>query len=148
MTGRTHIISAVVFGLAVTAKYDLPVGYLVPCIIGGLWPDTDHRKSILGRWIPLWLLPCFRPHRRNVLHSFRGSLYFSIPWLFDWRAALFFWMGYMSHLFLDTFNQLGVRWFYPSKRMISVASIQTGGIGEFFVAFGWYCLVVYVVGSL
>lgn len=147
MTGRTHIISAVVLGLAVATKYDLSISYLAPCVLGGLWPDTDTKKSLLGRWFPLWLL--FRPHRKSLLHSLFGSIAFSAPWLpIEVHAGIFFWLGYMSHLILDTFNATGVRWFYPSDAMVSLASVKIGGIGEIIVAFGWYCLIVYMMGLL
>lgn len=139
MTGKTHAITSGVIGAFVTFKFELHPIHILICIIGGLFPDADHRKSYVGRILPLWLF-C-KPHRRNILHSLIGAIAFSIPLLTPSYMFLFF-IGYISHLLLDVLNATGVRLWWPSNKMVSVASIKVGGIGELLVMFIFYMMIL------
>lgn len=125
----------------VAFKYNLHPMLTVTAIVGGLFPDTDTRKSLLGRWIPLWLL--FKPHRRNLLHSLLGAVIFSVPWLYiSYSSAILFFLGYLSHLILDMCNKTGIPLWYPNKHMISIAKVKIGGFGELLLAIAFYIMVV------
>lgn len=131
-------------GAMVAFKFHLHPIAIVCCTIGGLFPDTDTRNSLLGRWIPMWLF--FRPHRRNLLHSFLGAILFSIPWLYISHIySILFFLGYMSHLILDMFNRTGIPFAYPNKHMVSVASVKIGGFGELLLAIAFYIMIVAIL---
>ena len=144
MTGRTHAIVSGICGAAVAAKLDVSPICVLSCIVGGLFPDTDCRRSILGRCLPLWFI--FKPHRRNITHSFMGLLVFSI--LLSWIPlhAIFFAIGYATHLGLDMLNRSGIPLWWPNKHCVTIASVKVGGIGESFIAF-LICIIIISVLS-
>lgn len=138
------MLIATFLGAMVVFKFDLHPSAILCSIIGGLFPDTDTRKSLLGRWIPMWLF--FKPHRRNLLHSFLGAVIFSIPWLYISHIySILFFLGYMSHLLLDMFNRTGIPFAYPNKYMVSVASVKIGGFGELLLAIAFYIMIVAIL---
>lgn len=143
-TGRTHILIATMLGAMVVFKFHLHPLAIIPSMIGGLFPDTDTKQSLLGRWIPMWLI--FKPHRRNLLHSLLGAMLFSIPWLYVSHiyATLFF-LGYLSHLLLDMFNRTGIPFAYPNKHMVSVARVKIGGFGELILAIAFFIMIVAIL---
>lgn len=134
------------WGAALAARYDTSPLYIASCVFGGLLPDTDHRKSLLGRFIPLWIL--FKPHRNNVLHSPFGCLVTMLLWYIltqSYGHALFIGLGYTTHLLLDMCNPQGIRLFYPRKGMISILKFRTGGAGEILIAFLFYIIIVWAM---
>lgn len=140
-TGRTHVVVATLMGALVAYRYGLDPLTIVVCSIGGLFADTDMKRSMLGRFIPMWLF--FHPHRRNLLHSLLGAVACSIPWFYvSPEYALMFWLGYVSHLVLDMFNVTGIPLWYPNKRMVSLGRVKSGGFGELLLAIGFYMIVV------
>lgn len=142
MTGRTHLLASGILGAATSAKLGLHPIHILICMAGGLFPDTDHRHSYLGRYIPLWIV-C-KPHRENILHSLVGAIAFSLPLLVP-SYMTFFFLGYMSHLLFDMMNVSGVPFWWPKKRMISIARIKAGGLGELLVTFVFYMIVMAVL---
>lgn len=143
MTGRSHILVSGIYGAALAARFDMSPVYVLASIIGGLFPDTDCRHSLLGRWFPLWLL--IKPHRRNITHSFVGLFLFSICFLWIPTGALFFAVGYLTHLMLDVFNKQGIPLWWPNKHLVTVANIKVGGFGEGFIVFLFYIIIISVL---
>ena len=143
-TGRTHTIVATTLGAMLVFRLDLHPLTIIPAIIGGIFPDTDTKSSIIGRWIPLWLI--FKPHRRNITHSFLGAVLFSLPWLYiSYTYSVLFFFGYMIHLFLDMFNRTGIPFAYPNKHMVSIASVKAGGTGELLLTIAFYIMMLAVL---
>lgn len=98
-TGRTHSIAGAA-AAAVCAYYlGMPAAAMLAGVIGGLWPDTDIRSSILGRFIPFWL---FFKHR-GFTHTVTAGLLFSAAaaLLGGGAVGICFMAGYLSHLVLD-----------------------------------------------
>lgn len=140
-TGRTHVVVATMMGALIVYRYGLDPLTIAACSIGGLFADTDMKRSMLGRFIPMWLI--FHPHRRNLLHSLLGAFLFSIPWVYiSLDHSIMFLLGYLSHLLLDMFNVTGIPLLYPKKYMVSIARIKSGGFGELLLAIGFYMIVV------
>lgn len=83
MSGIVHLAVGVMVGKAVGMNVALSA-------LGSLLPDTDHRRSILGRWIPMWL---FFKHR-GFMHSIPALI---IAYLIHPALGL----GYATHLLLD-----------------------------------------------
>jgi inner membrane protein len=145
MTGRSHIIASGIVGAALSMKFDLHPAHIFISIAGGLFPDTDMKKSYLGRFIPLWIL--FKPHRKNMTHSLFGAVLFSLPWLLPSYILLFL-AGYLSHLFLDLFNKRGIPLWWPRKHCVTIADIRVGGTGELLVIFVFYMIVIAILSYL
>lgn len=80
-------------------------------LLGGLLPDIDSEKSVLGRYMkPL----SESIEHRAITHSiwfillFLGiSFYFKSVYLYSLT------LGIILHMVADSFSMLGVRWFYP-----------------------------------
>jgi inner membrane protein len=78
--------------------------------LGCLLPDSDHRSTLIGKVLPLWL---FFSHR-GFTHTVWGLLIFVVAtgyltsrW--DWALALG--VGYLTHLVSDSFTPSGIRLF-------------------------------------
>jgi inner membrane protein len=87
-------------------------------MFGAMFPDADHKKAPIGRFIPLWL---FFKHR-GFTHSFAGLVVFSLPFMYysvKWMCI--FAAGYMLHLMLDAGTPMGVKWMFGHKRKKRVA---------------------------
>ncbi|MNO70506.1 inner membrane protein [compost metagenome] len=148
MNGRTHLLSGLILGTALCTKFDLHGPMMASCAVGSLFPDTDHRKSLLGRVIPLWLI--FRPHRQNVLHSLTGMLIVSSVWAvltMSWIHAAMFAAGYLAHLCLDTLTKMGVPWLWPKRKLFSLRGIVQG-VSELLILFAFYTIVVATISVL
>lgn len=148
MTGKTHLLSGFILGAALCAKYHLAAPYMMSCVAGTMFPDTDHSKSMLGKFIPLWLV--FKPHRKNVLHSLKGMSIASLIWLClmtSWLHAAFFAAGYVIHLMLDTLTKMGVPWLWPKRKMFSLAGV-VNGIWELIVLSAFYTIVIATMSVL
>lgn len=148
MNGRTHLLSGLILGTALCTKYDLTAPMMASCAFGAMFPDTDHRKSLLGRLIPLWLF-C-KPHRMNVLHSLKGMFILSCIWAvitMSWLHAAVFAAGYLAHLCLDTLTKMGVPWLWPNRKMFSLRGIVQG-VSELLILFAFYTIVVTTISVM
>jgi membrane-bound metal-dependent hydrolase YbcI (DUF457 family) len=96
-----------------------------------LWPDIDHRKSMVGRWVPI--LPRLLKHR-GITHSavglaaVSGALWVAFIHLPQWQAM---WMaafvGYASGIAGDVMTQNGVQLFWPLKPHIRFPLLGNSG---------------------
>lgn len=98
-------------GLLWWVLHDMHFGvafYLLPMILGAVFPDADHPKAPAGRMIPLWLV--FK--HRTFTHTLWGLLLFSGFWclLFGISGAISFATGYLTHLLTDALTPMGIRW--------------------------------------
>ncbi len=146
MTGRFHIASGFIVGAAVSAKCGLPGYYTFSCMLGAAFPDTDHPKSILGRYVPLWRF--FTPHRMNATHGWRMTLCASVLWGCGWHSflhGLFFCTGYLLHLSGDSLTEMGVPWNWPDETIYSF-KIKTRG--ELLILLALYTIMVIVMSVL
>ena len=145
MTRITHILG----GLVVTAACieitkNFPPAFVLPSLaagtVGSVLPDIDlimgdARKDSIFR-------------HRGFVHTpfFLVILLFLIVYLenryyvygssFLFYSNLFFTLGFLSHLFLDSLNEIGMMWFFPfSKRKYSLQLMRSGSLKEYgFVA--------------
>ncbi|RME52447.1 metal-dependent hydrolase [Candidatus Woesearchaeota archaeon] len=116
MLGKTHLAIALFFGLLVEHMTGIRIGILgtIALFLGALLPDLDEHKSALGRKAKIiaWLFP-----HRGVFHSVLFAVFFTIL-LYGIAprqgAALFFLLGYLSHIFSEAITPRGVRPFFPS----------------------------------
>ncbi len=126
MMFRTHLAFAALSALVFLSYSSNKLLFLFVALASALLPDVDSAHSILGkRWF-------FRPMQwmvkhRGVFHSLTFCLIVSLAFAFFYPVfALPFFLGYASHLLLDSFTDNGIRPFWPSKKELK-GFIRTGG---------------------
>lgn len=148
MRGKTHVLSGFILGTALCTRLDVPAPIMISCMFGSLFPDTDHRQSLLGRGIPLWLF--IKPHRKNILHSLAGMGIMSLIWALitmSWVHAVGLAAGYLAHLTLDTMTKKGIPWLWPDKRSFSLWTYVKGA-SELKILFIFYTIVITTISVL
>lgn len=146
MRGYTHILGGIAAGLALATAVGHTPTLVLAAGFGGLVPDWDHPHSLIGRWIPWPAVSHSRgpqippevgrwgwPHpiwHRHQAHSIIGAALASgIVWgilaglltiihgphMSDWVGIGVF-LGALSHLFLDAFNNTPQWWLWPMSR--------------------------------
>jgi inner membrane protein len=89
----------------------IPIWVFCFVLFGAVFVDIDSCSSRVGRkfWLFSWVL-----RHRGFLHSLFFSFVFSLViGIFNLWAGFGFFVGYVSHLFLDCFTFQGVRLFWP-----------------------------------
>jgi len=138
MLYRTHLLAGAAAGLVLAGNSDILLMSVGTAGIAALLPDLDSPHSKLGRLVPFisWPLNITIGHR-GVLHSLLAAIAISLlmmiiriwyPISNNFIFAVF--VGYVSHLVLDSFNPSGVPWLWPLKIHFRVPLIQTGSILE------------------
>jgi len=125
--------------------------------IGGLLPDLDHPKSILGRklWFISHPLSAVVGHR-GITHSLLATIFMLIGLTVvtaQPQYAAYRWIvaplcvGYLSHIAGDMLTPPGVPLFYPKKKTYSLNVFKTGDWKEtvFVSCIG---LLVFIVGDI
>lgn len=112
MNGPTHLMAGVMAStLVIYHVHEDPRWMLVGGVVA-LLPDTDTRHSMLGRYIPLWLL---FTHRRFT-HSYLALLlvtFVTWKWSDSLAIALIISAAYASHIVLDWLTKRGVWLWWP-----------------------------------
>ena len=123
-------------------------------MLGSLFPDIDHPYSFISRgyWSVLSEVIRKTTTHRGWTHSLFGaglftSIFALMFWYFKLKLsfALWFFVGYISHLISDSLNPTGVNWLWPKKKRYGIGIIRTGSIEE--NIFMWI-LVFAVVGLI
>lgn len=147
MIRRTHL--AVGLGLAV---YFLPfitykLLFIPIVVIASVLPDIDSSFSRAGS------SKLFRPvqmvfKHRGFLHSYTFCVIISFSLAFFYPiAALPFFLGYASHLFLDSFTVSGIKPFWPLKASAK-GLIKTGGLTDRSIFFIFLFVDLFLIGLL
>ena len=151
MMFRTHLVFGIFAGLLVSKIFSISEFglFMAICIVSSILPDLDTPFSKTGRKIPVlsWLLNFLFGHRGLMHTVFFPLLVYFILMLFGknlWAGAFF--VGYMSHLFIDMLNTKGVYFFFPIVRIRINGFIKIGGVLEklLFVAILVGCLLLIV----
>lgn len=117
--------------------------FITGAVIGSLFPDIDHRGSYLGRKakITSTITNALFGHR-GITHSpiAMGAFVFFLyllsklfivtsPFIKLWFIGFF--LGILSHIFLDMLTKGGVPLLLPfTKKRISLTKMKTGSMGE------------------
>lgn len=153
----THILFSLFIALLVYTWLGLPISILalLVCTIGGVFPDIDERHSKVTKkfWIVGWIVSRLSKHR-GLFHSLlfallvSGALYYFFSILngiFGFHLtrgtgsallkeikllAAWFFVGYVSHLLLDSFTPQGVMWLAPLTKKKIRGKVRTGFLGE------------------
>lgn len=175
MRGRTHIVGGVACALAVTKITGLfmpevitSVGedailgtYLTAASVGALLPDIDTKQSKVSHQhkVISFFSRLFFTHRGFTHSALCMGLFGAVLCIMrgfipnEFGNALFwgYFVGYASHLLLDSFNPKGIPLLYPYKLRFSFGKIKTGGIAEILIILLLICICAYlgydVIGS-
>ena len=113
MLFRTHIVFSVFVYLVLGYFVEMPLYVLFFVLLATVFVDVDIKNSSFGNRL------CFRPlqffvKHRGILHSLFFGLFLSLILgsVSLWTGFGFF-VGYLSHLFLDCLTLSGVKLFWP-----------------------------------
>lgn len=112
MTSRTHIAVGIAASIPIINTSNL---FFTPLIlIGALMPDIDVKL----KW-----------KHRSFSHSILAlAITTHYIYTFTKVGAIFFFLGYFSHIVLDMITKKGVRLLYPFKSYYGFKFSKTGGI--------------------
>jgi len=134
----THIIFASLLFLLLKYPINMPWLALPVCILAALLPDIDHHNSKMTNKIGfVGRLTSMLFDTRGIVHSLIGAIaFFTLVYVavanlgFNMGYAYAFSIGYISHLFLDSLNPMGIAWLNPFSKSRLRGKIRTGGYGE------------------
>jgi len=134
----THTIFAALLFLLLKYPINLPWLALPVCLLAALLPDIDHHNSkITNKLGFVGRLTSMLFDTRGIVHSFIGALaFFTLVYVavanlgLNMGYAYAFGIGYVSHLFLDSLNPMGIAWLNPFSKTRLSGKIRTGGYAE------------------
>ena len=131
---RTHIIFSFLISLLIINSFDIQnkIIFIAILLTASVIPDIDSYKSKIGKKIkPLsFLINVFLGHR-GLFHSiFLLILLSLLIMLVSYELTIAFFIGYLSHLALDSLTPEGVMFFYPFSRKRTKGFIRTGSLVE------------------
>lgn len=147
MLFRTHIIFSLAVYLLLRNFLYMPAWVVFFVLFAAAFVDIDIKNSRFGnRWYfrPLqWLTK-----HRGFLHSFVAAVFLSLVVAsFSRWAGFGFFVGYVSHLFLDSLTKSGVCLFWPIKGKIR-GFVKSGGIFEDVVFVLLFLWDIFIVGRI
>ncbi|MCS7121732.1 MAG: metal-dependent hydrolase [Archaeoglobaceae archaeon] len=143
MMYSTHVIFAwllTVLGfktnsLDISLNLDIIYAF-VAVTFGSLLPDIDHPRSLISKsyWFSISKFISKTTRHRGWTHSLFGAILFTSIGAIFLQGNLFilttFFLGYTSHLLIDTLNPSGVSWLWPKKKKYKIGIIKTGSRAE------------------
>jgi len=146
MLFRTHFVFGVFLFLILFSFVDVWWLFGLGILFGVLIVDLDSRKSKVGHFIIFRPFQWFISHR-GFMHSILFGLVVTIIiGVFSGNLALGFFVGFLSHLFLDCMNKRGVALFWPLSRNKFSFLVRSGGVFEdilfVFLLLIDFCLII------
>jgi len=141
MRGYTHVAFATFVALIFIAVFKQPDAYFFVSVafIASLLPDIDIATSFAGRRAK-FIGKIFE--HRGFFHTIYAAILFSVvSWkIINQSAGLAVFIGYTSHIALDSMTKAGVKPFAPASKLTFRGHAITGGmfdtllLGTFIVA--------------
>lgn len=130
------------FGLANVFSFQF-LTFIIVAIFASMMPDIDNPSSKLGRNIKI---VGYVFDHRGFFHSLPALILFTliVSRFVGIITTFAFFIGYLSHLLLDTLNKQGIYWLYPLKYKLK-GVVKTNG---FFEKALFYCCIVLILGLL
>lgn len=126
---KTHLIFGIFLIFCFIKYIDNFFIFILTLLIASILPDIDSRFSIIGKSKFFRIFQFLFKHRGFFHSLFALSLFTFLIYLFSPLVSLGFFIGYLSHIFLDALTKRGVVLFWPFKQRIS-GPILTGGFVE------------------
>lgn len=97
--------------------------------LGSLLPDIDCQYSTIGKHFKS--INKYIPHRNGFTHSLLASFMWcsvglGLGYRFSYEYFWVMWIGFISHLVLDSFTPMGVKWLYPLGKSYSLGIGKNG----------------------
>lgn len=126
MIWKTHLAIGLAIALYFSNHINKPLIFIPVVLISSFFPDIDSRFSYIGKKV------LFRPvqwtaSHRGIIHSYTLCIALSLliaPFYPVFALPVF--LGYISHLFADSFTPQGIKPFWPLKA-VSKGAVTTGG---------------------
>ena len=126
---RTHLAFCILLILIFLPSVSAKFLFIFSALIATLIPDIDTGYSTIGKMKGFRFLQFFARHR-GVFHSLTFGIAVSIILAFFLPIlSLGFFIGYASHIFLDSFTREGITPFWPYNK-ISSGIFKTGTLTE------------------
>jgi inner membrane protein len=142
------IVTHAAFGVLLTAIAGESSQAAVACALGAAMPDIDHPQSAIGRL----LFPLSMP--LNARFGHRGMIHAFIVWAVPLIAAIvagsqlaaWFFIGALSHCFIDCYNVSGVKALLPFTEKTVVLfkrdwRVITGSLKEIWVFIFFFVMI-------
>ena len=128
---RTHLLVGLFFALLLLPSENKLI-FIGIVLIASAIPDIDSRFSKIGKKKTFRILQFFVKHR-GIIHSFTFLLIVGLVFLY-FSSKMFwpFFLGYTSHLLIDSITRQGIRPFYPLDFKIK-GIVKTGKRFETFI---------------
>ena len=119
-------------------------------LVGGIFPDIDNPSSFMGQLAaPVsTVIGAINKKMGKIGSNHRGILHDPITYIaglilcyFFFPPMIGFFIGCLSHLFLDAFNPKGIPFFFIKK--IRLAKIESGSMLS--VGFTWACIIIALI---
>ena len=162
MNGNCHFIFGASVGTAIAMNLDtiavsmpnitnspeMATLFVLGGLVGGIFPDIDNPVSYMGKLtvpISTWigalgeLFGKTGAMHRGILHDFFIYIILLTGAYFLCPSLCGFFMGCMSHLFLDMFNPRGVPFLFGAVHL-RLGKIKSGSTAS--VIFTWLCVIL------
>jgi inner membrane protein len=121
-------------GLFIIRSFDIQnkIIFIAILLTASVIPDIDSHKSKIGKKIkPVSFLINFFLGHRGIFHSvFLPLLISLLILLINYELTIAFFIGYLSHLVLDSLTPGGIMLFYPFSKKRLKGFIRTGSLVE------------------
>ncbi len=144
---KTHLMFSLLISLLIFKYFNLnPYLFILILIFAGSLPDIDHSKSKIGRkfFFVSWFVNLFFGHRKLIHSIMFASVLSLIIKLSFGNYWIPFYIGYLSHLFLDSLTKNGLYIFYPSNFKLS-GFVKTNGLFEKLFLLVLFILNIYYI---
>ncbi|NJE84455.1 metal-dependent hydrolase [Thermococcus sp. CX2] len=114
--------------------------FVAVAAFGALFPDIDHPKSYISTKLPIGNVVSRYVEHRGAMHTIEAGVVVSLIVggilgyiVENYVAILWFFVGYMSHLFADSLTVSGITWSKFKGKPHVRWKVRTGTISEGFV---------------
>ena len=132
MLFNTHISFAFLISLFIYPYFTFyPIFSIIIICLTSTIPDLDHPNSKISKQNPLRFITKLILKHRGLLHSLFTPLFlYLMLLLINTELASLIFIGYTSHLFMDSFTKMGIKPLYPLFNFKIKGNIRTASFME------------------
>lgn len=135
MRFKTHVIFGLLCGLFLFQYFAFSVFdkviFFVLVFFGSVFPDVDANNSWFNRTFMISRVVSLFTVHRGIFHSLILAAPLSgLLFLWSHVFGIAFFVGYLSHLFIDGLTIAGVNLIHPLSRIHLSGFIETGSVAE------------------
>ena len=132
MLFKTHIAFAFLISLFIYPYFTFySILSIIIICISSILPDIDHPNSKISKQNPLRFITKYILNHRGMLHSlFTPIFLYLLLAIIHKEFALLVFIGYTSHLFIDSFTKRGIKPLHPVLNFKIKGNTRTDSIIE------------------